>query len=112
MYESGDWSDLKIHTPTHTFNVHKSVVCPRCPFLHAACTRDWKEAQTGIIELPESEDAIDVLLLYLYGQVKSGDDPWPNNIHIESIKMANNVLIAADKVSAGSQIVFSVLTST
>lgn len=55
MLEKGEWSDLKIHTPTRTFNVHKSVVCLACPFLQAACAGDWKEARAGIIPIPENE---------------------------------------------------------
>ncbi|CAK1366842.1 uncharacterized protein RHO25_011575 [Cercospora beticola] len=67
MLKNEKWSDLKIQTATYTFSVHKSVVCPACPFFEAACTGDWKEAGSGIIELPESERTVRSLLEWCYG---------------------------------------------
>lgn len=66
MYETGQWSDLTIEAGGKQFKVHKCVVCPACPFLHAACTRGFLESQTNVIKLPESEIVIDTILRHFY----------------------------------------------
>jgi hypothetical protein len=66
MYETGEWSDLTIRTATKSFKVHKSIVCPACPFFHAACTNGFKESQTGVIDLKESETVVDAMLRHIY----------------------------------------------
>lgn len=42
MWATGEWSDLTIIADGKSFKVHKNVVCHGCPFLKAACTRDWQ----------------------------------------------------------------------
>ncbi|KAM3414159.1 hypothetical protein BST61_g10817 [Cercospora zeina] len=67
IYESGEWSDLTISTATRDFHVHKNIVCPASTFFEAACTRDFKEAHTGIVKLPESAETVDGILKFIYG---------------------------------------------
>ncbi|CAK1367098.1 hypothetical protein CB0940_10425 [Cercospora beticola] len=67
IYQSGEWSDLTISTATRDFHVHKAIVCPACPFFEAACTRDFREARTGVVTLPESAEAVEGILKFIYG---------------------------------------------
>ncbi|KAL9531139.1 Speckle-type POZ protein-like [Sphaerulina musiva] len=66
MWETGDWSDLTIIAGGRHFKVHKSVVCHGSPVIKAACSHDWEEARTGIINLPESASVIEELLATMY----------------------------------------------
>ncbi|CZT14599.1 uncharacterized protein RCC_00574 [Ramularia collo-cygni] len=66
MYETEEWADLTIKTATKDFKVHKSIVCPACPFFHAACTNEFKESHTGIIHLEDSASVVDAILRHLY----------------------------------------------
>lgn len=93
MLDNSEWSDLKIRTASHTFDVHKSVVCPACPFFKAACTGDWKEAGAGIIELPESEHTIRSLLQWCYGVFDSEHFSCSTD-ELRCLQL----LVAADKV--------------
>ncbi|KXT01705.1 hypothetical protein AC578_2797 [Pseudocercospora eumusae] len=67
LFESGEWSDFQIATPTKTFKVHRNIVSSACPFFAAACKRDWKEGSIGTIALPEDEKVIYCLVRYMYG---------------------------------------------
>jgi hypothetical protein len=57
---------LTIETATKSFKVHKNIVCPACPFFYAACAKGFKESQTGVIQLEESEVVVDAILRHLY----------------------------------------------
>ncbi|KXT01704.1 hypothetical protein AC578_2798 [Pseudocercospora eumusae] len=68
MMQSGNWNtDFKVAALGHTFDVHKSVVCEASPFFKAACEKDWREAKSGIIELPEDAAVVQELLNHCYG---------------------------------------------
>ncbi|KXT13466.1 hypothetical protein AC579_4254 [Pseudocercospora musae] len=73
MMQSGNWNtDFKVSASGHTFDVHKSIVCEASPFFKAACENDWREAKSGIIELPEDADVVQELLNHCYGIRESG----------------------------------------
>ncbi|KAI5364300.1 Putative BTB/POZ domain-containing protein [Septoria linicola] len=97
MFETGEWSDLKIQTETRTFDVHKNVMCPASPFFQAACSRDWKEAKTGVICVPEDEHTIKGFIRYCYGIFD------PDQCSDDSITQYDRaiceLLIAADKLA-------------
>lgn len=101
MFEKSEWSDLKIKTVTHTFDVHRIIVCTACPFPKAACTGDWKEARAGVIEMPEPEYIVRAVLAYCYGLFNTEDfdrEFYPlETIYDEQIGYCE-LLVAADKV--------------
>ncbi|KAF7185769.1 hypothetical protein HII31_12871 [Pseudocercospora fuligena] len=73
MLRSGSWApDLKIVTPTRTFDVHKSVICQASPFFQAACKNGWQEAKSGVIEIPENALVVEEILSYCYGTRDDG----------------------------------------
>ena len=91
--------DLIISTATMDFPVHKNIVCPRCPFFKAACTRGFKEEHTGIIRLPESAATVAGILRHIY------KTPWSLPFVLATYSITHYVIylidvhIAADKVS-------------
>ncbi|PPJ53826.1 hypothetical protein CBER1_03281 [Cercospora berteroae] len=96
MFDNCQWSDLKAKTATHTFEVHKSVVCPASPFFEAACSKDWKEARTGVIELSEPEHIVRALLEWCYGLFFEND--FKIDIGKEDLMLSYcKLLVAADK---------------
>ncbi|KAF7185752.1 hypothetical protein HII31_12854 [Pseudocercospora fuligena] len=97
LFTSGDWSDLKIASPTKTFDVHKSIVCSACPFFEAACKNSWQEAQSGIIDVPEPEIIVNALIRYMYGMhnVSGIYDEQPS--YTDDIKCVYQLGVAADK---------------
>ncbi|KAJ6024052.1 hypothetical protein N7540_004849 [Penicillium herquei] len=67
--KAGEFSDLLLVCEGHEFKVHKFVVCSQVQPIHAACTKGFKETNTGIYEF-EDESHIVVLkaISYLYTQ--------------------------------------------
>ncbi|KAF2207049.1 hypothetical protein CERZMDRAFT_4945, partial [Cercospora zeae-maydis SCOH1-5] len=66
LFTSSDYSDLKITCDGSTWDVHRNIVCPASPFFKSCCEK-FKEAQTGVIDLPDdSKDAVHALLSYIY----------------------------------------------
>lgn len=106
MYESGQFSDLTVSTATKNFRVHKAVLCAACPFFEAACTRDFKEAHTNTIILPEEEHVVEGLLRHCYGRPdvqESHDYGKPGEWLQHQVKHGQylaKLYIACDKVIA------------
>ncbi|KAM3417137.1 hypothetical protein BST61_g8712 [Cercospora zeina] len=65
-FASGQYSDLKITRRSSAWNVHRNIVCLASKFFESCCN-NFKEAQTGIIDLPDDgEDVVHALLSYIY----------------------------------------------
>ncbi|PPJ52874.1 hypothetical protein CBER1_11199 [Cercospora berteroae] len=97
-YESGEWSDLTIFTATRDFRVHKNIVCPACPFFEAACTRDSKEARTGVVKLPESAETVKGILKFIYGfPVRQATAEHAAASDIDHLCECLDIHVAADK---------------
>lgn len=102
LFDTGTWSDLTIRTATHTFQVHKNIVCTACPVLQAACSGGWKEAQTGVIELPEPEHVVRAMLAYCYGLLNTDD--FDKDSPLDCMISWGELLVAADKVHLWSRL--------
>ncbi|PCD23850.1 hypothetical protein BFJ63_vAg11781 [Fusarium oxysporum f. sp. narcissi] len=67
LLKTGDYSDLVISCGKDQYRVHKAIICPRSDFLKAACDGEFKEAQTGTIDLPDDDPvAVRMMIEYLY----------------------------------------------
>ncbi|EXK28680.1 hypothetical protein FOMG_15139 [Fusarium oxysporum f. sp. melonis 26406] len=67
---TGDYSDLVISCGKDQYRVHKAIICPRSDFLKAAFDGEFKEAQTGTIDLPDDDPvAVRMMIEYLYHDI-------------------------------------------
>ncbi|EMF10340.1 uncharacterized protein SEPMUDRAFT_13303, partial [Sphaerulina musiva SO2202] len=63
---TGEHSDLIITCNGHKWSVHKAIVCLASDFFQACC-KNFKEASSGVIDLPDDRsDAVNALLWYAY----------------------------------------------
>ncbi|KAJ0124218.1 Uncharacterized protein HZ326_31364, partial [Fusarium oxysporum f. sp. albedinis] len=70
LLKTGDYSDLVISCGKDQYRVHKAIICPRSDFLKAACDGEFKEAQTGTIDLPDDDPvAVHMMIEYLYHNI-------------------------------------------
>ncbi|KAI4746933.1 hypothetical protein E4T50_02702 [Aureobasidium sp. EXF-12298] len=55
LHESGAYSDLTIVCGSHTYNVHKAIICPQSSFFRAACQPGrFQEGTTNVINITAS----------------------------------------------------------
>ncbi|KAJ5712498.1 hypothetical protein N7493_008966 [Penicillium malachiteum] len=79
-HKTGEFSDLLLVCEGHEFKVHKVIVCSQVEPIHAACTGNFEEAQTGIYKFEdESHIVVRKAISYLYIQSydesqEQGDD--------------------------------------
>ncbi|KAK8205049.1 hypothetical protein IWZ01DRAFT_559536 [Phyllosticta capitalensis] len=68
--QSGQYSDLTIvDRAGRRWQVHKVIVCSECEFFANAIKGGFKEAETGVIELPNDDPAaVRALLEYIYAK--------------------------------------------
>ncbi|OPB42609.1 hypothetical protein A0O28_0037280 [Trichoderma guizhouense] len=79
MLRSGQFSDLMLVCEGKEFKIHKVVACPQSPVLSAAVSGEFKESQTGVvqIELFDSE-TVRRMVEYLYtGNYDPNQPPNP-----------------------------------
>lgn len=54
---------------SHTFVVHKEIICHHSPFFKAACTGHFREAEDRVVKLPDDRaELFDIFLQWLYSQ--------------------------------------------
>ncbi|CAL1295025.1 unnamed protein product [Larinioides sclopetarius] len=67
LYSDAILCDTEIRTFTKTFPVHKNILSARSPVFLSMFSRDMKEKNTGVIDIPDfDDDTIDRMLLYIY----------------------------------------------
>ncbi|KAJ5638621.1 hypothetical protein N7528_001011 [Penicillium herquei] len=68
-HASGEFSDLTLVCEGHEFKVHKVLICSQIEAIHAACTGNFQEAQTGVYEFEdESYIIVSKMVSFLYTQ--------------------------------------------
>ena len=63
----------------------------------AACTRDFEEARTGVIKLPEDPETVEWLLRHIYG-FPLEEPPKARDDRPSHVRKCVHAYIAADKV--------------
>ncbi|KAM0342633.1 hypothetical protein ACHAPU_009363 [Fusarium lateritium] len=60
-------SDITVKCHGRRYYAHRNVLCSKCPFFDKAMNGPFKEAMTGIIELPEDNpDILETFLEWKY----------------------------------------------
>lgn len=63
LHVGGKYSDLTITCNYKQWAVHKAIVCSRSGFFDGACSHQFREADTGVIDLSdEDEDAVEEMI--------------------------------------------------
>lgn len=67
LHVNGRWSDLTITCNYRQWAVHRAIICSRSGFFDGACSNDFLEATSGVIDLSEDdEDAVEQMIHYFY----------------------------------------------
>ncbi|KAI1074576.1 BTB/POZ protein [Whalleya microplaca] len=71
LLESGKFSDVTVKCADRTWNLHKSVICIRCPFFEKAFNGEFEEMKTGELTVHDwASYEVDWVIKFLYtGQV-------------------------------------------
>ncbi|KAH8660232.1 BTB/POZ protein [Xylariales sp. PMI_506] len=91
LLSTGDLSDVTVKCGGQIWKLHRSIICPRCPFFEKAFCGNFQEGNTDILELPEIEpNRFKHIVDYLY----SGDCKW-HEISAES----GNIYVSCSELS-------------
>ncbi|KAL2270576.1 hypothetical protein VTJ83DRAFT_2760 [Remersonia thermophila] len=64
---SEKWTDMTIRCGGREFQAHRAVVCTQSQFFDLALSGPFREAQTGVVDLPEDDpDILERFLEFLY----------------------------------------------
>ncbi|KAK7972607.1 hypothetical protein PG988_006741 [Apiospora saccharicola] len=67
LLDSRIMTDVKVSCGNRTWDLHKLILCSRCPFFKKAFTGNFQEAKTGQVILRENDpDDIDGVIQYIY----------------------------------------------
>lgn len=67
LHLGGKYSDLKVTCNYRQWSVHKAIVCSRSGFFDGACSHQFRESETGVIDLSEDdEEAVEQMIHCAY----------------------------------------------
>ena len=67
LHFSSKYADLTITCNYRQWAVHRAIVCSRSAFFDGACSNQFQEANTGVIDLSEDdEDAVEQMIHCMY----------------------------------------------
>ncbi|THX83748.1 hypothetical protein D6D05_03422 [Aureobasidium pullulans] len=67
LHLGGKYSDLTVKCNSREYNVHRAILCSRSGFFDGACSNQFREAKTGLIDLSEEdEEAVEHMIHYFY----------------------------------------------
>ncbi|KAL1310724.1 hypothetical protein AAFC00_000979 [Neodothiora populina] len=67
LHLGGKYSDLTVRCHSRQWAVHRAILCSRSSFFDGACSNQFLEAKTGVIELDEDdEEAVEHMIHYFY----------------------------------------------
>ncbi|KAF7189526.1 hypothetical protein HII31_09166 [Pseudocercospora fuligena] len=109
LLDTGDFSDLQITCDDFQWAVHKAIICTQSDFFNA-CSKNFKEAEEGVIKLPDdNKHAVDALITYLYKADYDDElavedfSPTVFSVHVNTIADKYNIqglaTLAAAKVA-------------
>ncbi|GFQ93361.1 speckle-type POZ protein B [Trichonephila clavata] len=82
LYSKGILSDVKLHTASESFQVHKVILAARSPVFLAIFTTDMKEKIQECVDVSDLEDdTVRRMLLYLYTDTLK-DLQWENTLKL------------------------------
>ncbi|ELR10125.1 hypothetical protein VC83_04336 [Pseudogymnoascus destructans] len=104
LLDSGKYSDMRITCEEQTWNVHRSVVCAHSPVFAAMIDGGFKEAHSGVIDLPaDKADIVEMMLRFLYqgdyDDLRCSTAPGEDLVELNADAMVVNVevYVIADK---------------
>ncbi|KAM4054483.1 BTB/POZ domain-containing protein [Hirsutella rhossiliensis] len=99
------YADLVIRCGGQDFKAHRAIVCPQSSFFAKACDNGFKEAETGVIDLPDDEpEIVTHFLQFLYtGNYQDGE-------HLVLDKPAHAATLTLDDVGRELQAPLGVVT--
>ena len=56
LHLGGKYSDLTVKCNSREYNVHRAILCSRSGFFDGACSNQFREAKTGLIDLSEEDE--------------------------------------------------------
>lgn len=63
LHLGGKYSDLTITCNYRQWACHRAIVCSRSGFFDGACSHQFRESQTGVIDLSEDdEEAVEQMI--------------------------------------------------
>lgn len=63
LHLGGKYSDLTVTCNYRQWSVHKAILCSRSGFFDGACSNQFREADTGVIDLSEDdEEAVEQMI--------------------------------------------------
>ncbi|KAK8070687.1 btb poz-like protein [Apiospora hydei] len=67
LLKCGDLSDVKVSCGEQSWDLHKAILCSRCPFFERALVGQFQEARTSHVILRENDpDEVDGVIEYIY----------------------------------------------
>ncbi|KAK7946355.1 uncharacterized protein PG986_010676 [Apiospora aurea] len=67
LLKCGDLADVKVSCGERSWDLHKAILCSRCPFFERALVGQFQEARTSHVILRENDpDEVDGVIEYIY----------------------------------------------